>query len=67
MAKRFSTGQFTIFNYGTPHAFNPNKKIHDPWSNKETTLLNIHLAKVKEANDPLVYILDDSGYKLNTN
>lgn len=62
--KRFSSGMYTIFNYGTPHTFNPHKKIHDPYSNKETTLLKIHLEKVKEANDSLVYILDENGYEL---
>jgi hypothetical protein len=65
MAHRKSNSEYTIFNYGTPHSFNPTKKVIDSSTNKERTLLSVHLEKVREANNPrLVYILDNFGEEL---
>jgi hypothetical protein len=53
---------YTIFNYGTPHAFNPDKKVYDWATNTERTLLELHMDKVVQANNrKLVYILDNEG------
>jgi hypothetical protein len=52
---------YTIFNLGTPHAFNPHKKVIDQFTNKERTLLSIHLEKVRESRSKTVYILDNHG------
>lgn len=59
--KKSSFEIYTIFNFGTPHAFNPTKRVIDHSTNKERTLLSIHLDKVREANHPLVYIVDNHG------
>jgi hypothetical protein len=67
MAHRKSIENFTIFNHGTAHSFNPSKKVIDQYTNKERTLLAIHMDKVVEANDTLVYILDNHGEELNRN
>lgn len=64
--KRTHIGMYTIFNHGTPHAFNPNKKVIDQFLNTERTLLDIHTDKVNEAKDPLVYIIDDNGERIVT-
>lgn len=53
--------RYTIFNYGTPHSFNPLKKVINPYTNKEGVLLDVHKEKVKEAKDPLVFIVDETG------
>lgn len=56
---------YTIFNHGTPHSFQPFKPVIDQYTNTERTLLAIHVDKVIEANDPLVYIVDNNQYVLN--
>ena len=66
MVKR-SFEVYTIFNYGTPHAFQPNKKVIDQYTNTERTLLAVHTDKVLEANDPLIYIVDNNGIIMNIN
>lgn len=59
--RKSAYGMFTIFNRGTAHAFNPTKKVIDQYTNKETTLLEIHTNKVKEENHKQVYIIDNNG------
>jgi hypothetical protein len=57
---------YTIFNFGTPHSFNPDKKVYDWRTNTERTLLDIHVEKVVEANNrKLVYILDHEGAQVD--
>lgn len=53
---------YTIFNFGTAHSFNPDKKVYDWSTNAERTLLDIHMDKVLEANNrKMVYIFDHEG------
>ena len=55
---------YTIFNFGTPHSFNPQKRVIDYFTNKESTLLAVHQQKVREANHPLVFIVNNRGERL---
>lgn len=55
---------FTIFNRGTPHSFNPNKRTIDHRTNKEKTLLEIHQEYVRDARNSLVFIVDNHGERL---
>ena len=62
--KKSSFENYTISNFGTLHSFNPTKKVIDHSTNKERTLLSIHLDYVREARHKLVYIIDNFGMKL---
>jgi hypothetical protein len=54
-------GQWSIHNRGTIHAFYPLRKVIDPWTNKETTLLAVHVQKVRDEHSRQVYIVDEDG------
>ena len=54
-------GQWSIYNRGAAHAFYPLRKVIDPWNNKETTLLAVHVQKVRDENSKMVYIVDEDG------
>ncbi len=53
--------KYTIYNYGTLHSFSPHKKVIDQYINKERTLLEIHMDRVRLEKSPLVYIVDEWG------
>lgn len=56
---------YTIYNHGTPHAFYPNKKVIDPYNNKETILLEVHKEYARTVADKLVYIVNDENKKID--